>query len=186
MNRVLSFATCLLVAGCAASGAGEPGISPDGRTVVSGDSDGRTVHVVRDEGTLKAWLDAPPEKVWPHLPAVYTELGLDRSTWSGHNPAERFVEVNNHRARRLAEQPISRFVNCGHSMGVPKTSTDQIYIHLKSWLEPANGGTNVNTRFEARARSTGASSNITECGSIGTLERQIAERLQRRLVESRS
>jgi hypothetical protein len=141
-----------------------------------------TVDLVREDQVTSGWIDVDPDVAWLHLPAVYALIGFERDVLAEYVPEARRVTVSQRRARRLAEERPSRYLDCGHSLTSPRADQGQTQIFLSTWLLPENGGTTVVTRFEASAQNAGTSTGAVSCSSNGRLERLIAQQLLLRAV----
>lgn len=141
-----------------------------------------SVDLVRDDQITTGWIDAPVDDAWRHLLDVYEALGFEVRDLTEYIPAERRVTVAVPRMRRLADQRLSTFLDCGYSMTSPKADQGHVRVFLSTWLEPKEGGTTVTTRFEAAARDTGTSTAAVPCSSRGKLEQLIADQLLLRIV----
>ena len=176
----------LLAAGCAGSGSGGgTGVARESVGVAVPGGGDWSLDLIREDGTTSAWMDASPEEVWLHLPAVYATLGLGPETFSVLDPRNRQIAVRNHRTRRLADQRLSRFLYCGESMGQPKIDNGNGRVHLATRLDAEDGGTMVRTRLEGEAHDSGRSTAPVRCSSSGRLERIVMEQLAERVARKR-
>lgn len=182
MRNVIACAMLVVLTACAASAPNEG--RPREEVVRVGGHDGRStvVPLIHDDFVTGGIVEAPREELWPLLPAVYEELGLpapvaDRSTWT--------VAVQNHAlTRRLGSERLSTLIECGSGLTGAHADTHRIRLSVRTWLEPAPGGTGVRTRVEALASSLEGLANTFHCSSRGELEMQIAVALQARATES--
>ena len=176
MRSMAGFLILLSLAACATSGPGARQES-DERIIVSGDATGTVadVRITREDYVPSAVLDAPRERVWELLPAVYEELGLpgpgaDRSTWT--------VAVVDHRtSRRIGSMRMSTLISCGSDLTGQNADTHRIRMTVRTWLEAAGEGTIARTRVEATASSTEGRASLITCTSTGELENRIANTL---------
>ena len=119
-------------------------------------------------------VNAPADQVWSILPRVYEELGVNLSVidsnrmWLG-NTRFRLREINGER--------LSRFLDCGSGVGIVSyADTYQVTMALLTGIsEGVEGGSEVQTHFQAVARPRAVSGNDLRCTSRGTLERRIVE-----------
>jgi hypothetical protein len=183
--RLLGLATLAILLGCASAQSPARDSGPKRETLAVGGSAGGyiLINVYRDDGTTTARLDAPPAEVWKQLVSVYNEIGLSPDRLSIHDPAGRQIGATDLRIRRLAGERLSRWLECGHSLGVSKADNGQARITLESWLDPDGESTMLMTRLEGTARGVGTSTAPIRCGSNGKLEREILARLEDRLAE---
>jgi hypothetical protein len=161
-----------LVAGtsaCAASPHPDVGL-PTERTVAVDDQQVYRTTVVANP---KASVPASPSKTYDAVAAVYNELGIPPGT---HDPATgRFGNVDFYRSRRLANEAMSTFLNCGESFTGPVANNYRIYISLMTAVRPdGKGGSEIETAFSASAQNMeGSSADRISCGSTGKLEERI-------------
>ena len=171
----------VLLAACASQRAQ----SPDSGTTQ------RTVRVVGTEGTLSmatvatpnsavAALDAPPDRVWALLPAVYQELGLDFTTL---DPSRRLIGNDGLVVRRkLKDVPLTRYLNCGGGQEGPNAARYDVTMSIFTRLSPTSeGGTSVATMVGALARSPLFTNSVVNCSSTRRLEDRIATLLRVKL-----
>jgi hypothetical protein len=78
---------------------------------------------------------------------------------------------------------MQHILDCGNSHGIPNAETYDILMSISSFLTPnPKGGLNLITRIDATGRSPNfARENAVACHSSGTLEKDIAERVRKKL-----
>jgi hypothetical protein len=179
MKRLVVIAAAVLLSGCASggAGAGETG-TVRATTTVSGVGGTRTLESYGTRVGAAHTVDAPVERVWEALPAVYGALGIPVGT---SVPATRTfgnssLEVN----RRMAERPVSTWLNCGEGpFGAPLADSYRVKATVVTTLAPgADGRTQLQTLVSGTATNRAASGAPVNCGTTGALETQIAERLE--------
>lgn len=189
MNRLPVILLALAVSACASSPGSPPpqggpeaiGISLPPATPL-GEGGGTVVLTVhRDARGSRHLINASPEQVWPALIRVYEALEIPLAT----------IDRTQHRLgnptlvlrRRLAGEPISRFLDCGQGpFGAPLADSYEINLSVLTSLEPAaDGSTQIETRLNARAVNRGVSGAPVHCASTGRLEERIVQRIQQRL-----
>lgn len=171
----------LLAAACApaATPADTPAPGRDSRVIATGGT--VDVYLAPDRTSAEVTVNAPPARVWEAVRDTYTALGIPMGT---SDP--RAMTYGNQKIvvrRRLADAPLSRFLNCGHTAaGAPVADTYRVTLSLLTTVHPAPGGASrVTTRLGASAESIdGSSSNVVACGSTGVLETRIGEGVQSR------
>ena len=120
---------------------------------------------------------ASPDRVFAALEHVFEDLGVDVTQSSGEtlqlaNP--RFVV-----SRRIADVPLSRYLECGRGMQGPFADRYRIEMSIQSRVSPEGDGAKVETYIEAMGRNPEGGSNTTvRCASNQRLEREIAERIR--------
>ena len=178
---MLRHATALLLpltlAACAGSQAGPdpvPSASPTQTTTRIDTEVGQVAFVATGERfDTSTEIDAPVDRVWAVLPAVYQELGVEYTT----------IESSSHRIgnsallvrRQLGRTPLQRLLDCGTGQLGPNAASYQVAMSVFTQLAPAvGGGTTAVTNVEASARPVSLSGNPVTCGSTRLLEKQIA------------
>ena len=159
------------LAGCASSGSHGPDVSlPSQRTVAVDDS---RVYRTTVSANSKAPVPAAPSRTFDAVKAVYEELGIPPGT---HDPATgRFGNADFWKQRRLANEAMSTYLNCGESFTGPVANNYRIYMSLLSMVRPdGKGGSELETAFSAQAQNMeGSSGDRIACGSTGKLEERI-------------
>lgn len=168
------FRVLLLLAGtvaCASSGSPGPDVStPSQRTVAVDDQQVYRTTVVAN---ARSPIPAAPSRTFDAVKAVYEELGIPPGT---HDPSTgRFGNTDFWKQRRLANEAMSSFLNCGESFTGPVANNYRIYISLLSMVRPdGTGGSELETAFSAQAQNMeGSSGDRIACGSTGRLEERI-------------
>lgn len=165
----------LVVAGtaaCASSGSSpSAGVGiPTERTVAVDDQNVYRTTVLPN---AKAPVPASPARVFEAVKAVYDELGIPPGT---NDPATmRFGNADFWKSRRLGNEAMSAYLNCGESFTGPVANNYRIYISLLSKVHPdGKGGSELETAFSAQAQNMeGSSGDRIPCGSTGRLEERI-------------
>jgi len=143
---------------------------PSQRTVAVDDS---KVYRTTVAANAKSPVPAAPSRTFEAVKAVYEELGIPAGT---HDPATgRFGNVDFYKSRRLANEPMSSFLNCGESFTGSVANNYRIYMSLLSMVRPdGKGGSELETAFTAQAQNMeGSSGDRISCGSTGKLEERI-------------
>lgn len=166
------FRVLILLAGTAScSSAPGPDVSlPSQRTVAVDDS---KVYRTTVAANAKSPVPAAPSRTFEAVKAVYEELGIPAGT---HDPATgRFGNVDFYKSRRLANEPMSSFLNCGESFTGSVANNYRIYMSLLSMVRPdGKGGSELETAFSAQAQNMeGSSGDRISCGSTGKIEERI-------------
>ena len=121
----------------------------------------------------KAPLAAPPGRAFEALRTVYTELEIPALV---SDPATgRVGNTDFWKSRRLGNEAMSNYLNCGESFTGPAANSYRIYISLVSIVRPdGKGGSELETAFHAQAQNMeGTSADRVPCGSTGRLEERI-------------
>ena len=166
---------CLLlsIAGTAscASGPRSPDVSlPTERTLAVDD---QNVYRTTVLANAKSPIPVGPSRAFQALKAVYEELGIPPGT---HDPATgRVGNTDFWKSRRLGEEALSSYLNCGDSFSGPVANSYRIYISLISVIRPdGKGASELETAFAAQAQNMeGTSADRIACGSTGRLEERI-------------
>jgi hypothetical protein len=126
-------------------------------------------------------LNAPVDRVWAVLPAVYQELGLA----TGQDDARRTVTGGANFTRRFLGESATRFFDCGQGQfGSQIAANYTIRMTVSTTVNPgSSGGSRLDSMIEAFARSTdGANAVAAQCRTRGTLEELIATRVREKLA----
>jgi hypothetical protein len=156
-------------AACSSNPAPDVGL-PTERTVAVDD---QSVYRTTVLPNAKVVVPAPPNRVFDATKLVYEELGIPPGL---HDPATgRVGNMDFWKQRRLANEPLSSYLNCGESFTGPAANSYRIYISLVSMVRPdGKGGSELETAFHAQAQNMeGSSSDRIACGSTGRLEERI-------------
>ncbi len=172
---VLALVLGAAVPACAGAGTGSPSMDvPDEPMRI--ETGGRPLEITREKQVTSAQVDVPLTEAWSRLLTAYRALGIPASALSV-NPGSHTVGVVDRRTSRLAGQRMSRYLNCGYSLGTSKADQGQVRVTLQTTLAPAGEATVVRTRFQAMAGTSGVSTAPIPCASTGALERVILERV---------
>jgi hypothetical protein len=167
-------------ASCASGGGSGPQTAPRDRevTVVDIPEHGTMrFEIMRDDEVSTTFLPLEAEAVWRNLLPAYGTLGVDARQLTTFDPATRQIAVSNQRFRRLADRPLSDFLNCGYSLTNPRADQGQVTVSFVSWVEPAEDGSLLHTSVAGTARDRGISAGLTRCSTLGTLEKLIVEQV---------
>jgi hypothetical protein len=121
----------------------------------------------------KVPIPMPPGRVFEAVKAVYEELGVPPGT---HDPATgRFGNTDFWKQRRMGNESLSTFLDCGEGLTGPVATNYRIYMSLQSVVRPdGKGGSELETAFSAQAQNMeGSSGDRIACGSTGRLEERI-------------
>jgi hypothetical protein len=121
----------------------------------------------------KAPVAAAPGRAFQALKVVYDELGIPPGT---HDPATgRYGNTDFFKTRRLGNEAMSTYLNCGESFTGPVANNYRIYLSVLSIIRPdGKGGSELETAFSAQAQNMeGSSGDRISCGSTGRLEERI-------------
>lgn len=139
-----------------------------------------TMHA--DDRPSSSTVQAPPERVWAVMPAVYQGLKIPIGMIDQNSRVigNRRIETN---SGRIAGARGSLYLSCGNTgIGVPIADSYQINLSVLTQVIPGSGGTTqVQTSIDANATQRGVSSAPVRCASTGRLEQQIAAAIQQHL-----
>jgi hypothetical protein len=122
-------------------------------------------------------IAAPPAAVWLAVKKVYADWEIPLTV---ENTSTRQIgNANFYKARQIAGESMTKFVDCGSGMAGPKAATYRIYISLLTDVIPdGKGGTKLQTTFVAMGQDlAGGSSDRIPCGTTGRLEQLFLERV---------
>jgi len=181
MRRILLGACCALAAcgPAAAPPSGGPSNEVPTQIVTTGDA----IHVATstEVRVVSQTVDAPVERVWAVLPAVYQELGLTGGVDAGRRTVSGTTNFN----RRFQGQPATRLLDCGQGQfGTQIAASYTIRLAVSTTVNPGEGsGSRLDSMLEANARSTdGANAVAAQCRTKGALEEMIATRVREKLA----
>src|SRR5262249_45358876 len=134
MRRSSVLILVISTASCASSPG--PDVSlPSQRTVAVDDS---RVYRTTVAANARAPIPAAPSRTFEAVKAVYEELGIPAGT---HDPASgRFGNTDFYKSRKLANDAMSTFINCGESFTGPVANNYRIFISLLSQVRPDGKG----------------------------------------------
>lgn len=144
--------------------------TPGERTVAVDDNQVYRTTVLANQ---RSPLAAPPGRAFAAVKAVYEELGVPAGT---HDPSTgRIGNTDFWKSRRLGDQALSAYLNCGESFTGPVANNYRIYMSLLSVVRPdGKGASELETAFSAQAQNMeGSSTDRIACGSTGRLEERI-------------
>ena len=170
MRRVCLVLSMAGTASCAAASRGPDVSLPTERTVAVDDNNVYRTTVLPNS---KAPVPAAPSRVFEAVKAVYEELGIPPGT---HDPSTgRVGNTDFWKSRRLGNEALSNYLNCGESFTGPAANNYRIYISLISLVRPdGKGASELETAFSAQAQNMeGTSGDRIACGSTGRLEERI-------------
>ena len=167
---------------CASSGS-SPGSempSPTDRIVAS---DNHTTYRTTVAPNAKVPIAVPPGRAFTALKAVYEELGIPAGI---NEPANgRIGNTNFFKTRKLANEAISTYLDCGNSITGPAADNYRVYISLVSVVRPdGKGGSELETAFTGQAQNMeGTAGDKVACGTTGRLEQRIEQSLLRKAAD---
>jgi len=116
-------------------------------------------------------INASLADVWKALPAAYEHVGIPVTS---SNPGLAVLGNDGFKLRRkLKDVPLTRYLDCGSTQGGPSAETYEIFLIIKTQLQPVEGGTRATTSLEASGRPVSISGNYVRCTSTGRLEERI-------------
>jgi len=121
----------------------------------------------------KSPIPGPPGRVFEALKTVYAGLGIPPGVSDA--ATGRVGNTDFWKSRRLGDQAMSDYLNCGESFTGPAANSYRIYISLLSVVRPdGKGASELETAFHAQAQNMeGTSADKIPCGSTGRLEERI-------------
>ena len=145
-------------------------------------SDGRnlTIPTVTNTTGSAATVEAPVERAWQLLPAVYQELGIDytsidQTRFTIGNPGLRV-------RGKLGRESLTRYVDCGSGQLGAYAASYDVTLSLVTQLTPApDNKTAITSVLQAKAKSPIHSTGDIACASTHRLENRIATLLRVKL-----
>ncbi|MEP6690789.1 MAG: hypothetical protein ABJD07_06500 [Gemmatimonadaceae bacterium] len=132
----------------------------------------------------EAYIDLPLDRVWTAALAAYRELGFDLTVVD--SKSHQIGVVNAVRTRVLADQPLTRFFDCGGSFSGPRAASDRLLVTASTVMSTdEKGRTVVRTSVAATSTSSsgGGAHDSLPCATTGSLEARINNLLTTRAVQ---
>ena len=172
---ILSLVLLLSTAGCASSGSGA-----SSRTAVSqmAISDGQ-VETYRQVEESEQIIDARESEIWPHLPTIFEELGVEVT-----EVKEQQLIIGNPRfkPRRIEGERLSTYLECGRDHAGPYADQHEVWVtFMVQLLRGPSDNTNVATLLNGFARPRNVSGNDLPCTSKLVLEARLVDLINDRL-----
>ena len=172
MRRFMSLLVLAATASCASSGSSPgSGIATPSERIVA--MDNQAVYRTTVQPNAKVLIPVAPSRAFEAVRAVYEELGVPTGTY---DPATgRVGNTSFWKTRKLGNESLSTYLNCGESFSGSIADTYRIYISLISAVRPdGTGASELETAFSAQAQNMdGAASDKVACGTTGRLEERI-------------
>ncbi|HEX6911963.1 MAG TPA: hypothetical protein VF142_16280 [Longimicrobium sp.] len=179
--RTILFGTCCALAACGPA-ASTPSRGPvQTPTQVVTTNDAMHITTSAEVRVVSQDVDAPVDRVWAVLPAVYQELGLG----TGQDASRRTVMGGANFTRRFMGENATRFFDCGQGQfGSRIAASYTIRMTVSTTVNPGTGsGSRLDSMIEAFARSTdGANAVAAQCRTTGRLEEMISDRVRQKLA----
>lgn len=174
--RVLPFAFCAFVAGCASSGAGTPvdQTRPQMETiqVMTANGVAMPMAMVHDESSYGAAVPLPLNQAFLALRVVYDSLGIPVTTL---DPTRHSIGNNSFRIRHLlAKVPLSRYINCGTTQGGPSADSYEIILSVTTTVTQKGDSALVMSRVDGQGRPQSVAGDYVHCATTAQLETKIA------------
>lgn len=171
-------------AACASSGGDMPaGGNTSVNTQLQTDYGARSISLrtVEEVSVRTDTLRRASGELFRQLAATYDELGVPITTV---NTEARLLGATEARLRRdLGGAPLSRYLRCGSTVTGSIADQYEVYLTAITQLEELEtGGTGVYTHVRGFAVQGGRAGNDIRCATRGRLEREIFERLERKVA----
>jgi hypothetical protein len=185
ITQVLLFAA-VATAACASGSSGKAAAAPEvivtpvtRRIITPGST--LNINTVDVNSGYAQVIIGSMDAAWTALNVVYADLKIPITTLvdAQHLVGNESFKVR----RRIGDIAMQRILDCGNAQGIPNAETYDIVMTISSILAPnPKGGLNLLTRIDATGRSPNfARENAVACHSSGTLEKDIAERVRKKL-----
>ena len=146
-------------------------------TITGGAGQRSSTRMVIDRGPDSRVINAPIERVWTSLHALYDTLAIpvgymDQSTWEMGSPP--------YEPRRIEGKRLSLYMDCGSGHGVTSFADSyKVTLAVHTRLVPqGTHSTLMEMTIEAIARPRGGLGNAENCVSTGWMIRRSAELLR--------
>jgi hypothetical protein len=116
------------------------------------------------------------DRAWAAYPAVFGELGIEPGVVDPkqHVFGNAGIKMRN----TLGRQRLSRYFDCGTTVGMSNADTYDVLVRVLSQVIPADAGlSSLRTQVEATAHANAVSGATVRCVSTGALEARIAHML---------
>lgn len=180
MRRLPFLVAVVITAACASSGS-SPNTelpSPSDRIIAS---DNQGVMRTTVAPNAKVRIPAAPSRVLPALRAVFADLAIPVTT---DDPSSgRVGNANFWKSRKLGDEPISTYLNCGAAITGLAADTYRVYISLLTAVRPdGSGGSELEIALVAQAQNMeGTTADRVACGTTGRLEERIQKMVLQKL-----
>jgi hypothetical protein len=165
---------------CASSGPSpNTGIAAPSERIIASDNQGVMRTTVAPNAKVR--IPAAPSRVLPALRGVFDDLAIPVTT---NDPSSgRLGNTNFWKSRRLGNEPISTYLNCGSTITGLAADTYRVYISLLTAVRPdGSGGSELETAFTAQAQNMeGTTADRVACGTTGRLEERIQKMVLQKL-----
>ena len=125
-------------------------------------------------------LDAPIDRVWVAVQAVYEDFGIELNALD-HD----LKRIGNTQLRpyRIDGTRLSRFLDCGRGItATPNADRYEVILYILSSVTEVEGGrSQIRTELNANAKPRDVGGHAVHCASKGTLETRIVEAVQEKL-----
>ena len=148
------------------------------RTGNQGSESVQDVQITTRPGLANVIIDAPADRVWAVLPAVFAELGIPLSQT---DPAQKLLSAQNARISRIGGRRLSTYFRCGGVYG-DNADGGNAFVSARTQVFTGSGGETV-ARIEVRAAAAGEGTTMGECGSTGLLEKAIGDAIRAKVEE---
>ena len=169
-----------IAAACASAPATQSGPTTISTTRISGGAQaGETaITTTTVSPTATVEIQAPLDRTWAALRAVYDSLGIPVSTVdaSQHLLGNTGIKLR----RQLGETPLIRLIDCGSAQGGPNAETYEVFFAVATQLHTTadSGRTLASTSLQASARPVSFAGEYVACTSNGGLESRIGQMLK--------
>ncbi len=186
MRQLACVFTLIMATGACASAPAQPVIKEAPQTppaILSSGADngtGTEVRLSSDIRSIEGEILAPRDSVWSALPAMWQALGIPVASI---DRARGTLRSGRFRApHSLGGKSLRELVDCGYSVTGPRADIWEVSMEIMTVVQPANSArTRIATQIISDARPRdGTSTQGVSCGSLGELERTLAQRLQQR------
>lgn len=172
MTRRTLAALCVVLAGCAPAGNQTVSTRPPSLSQVQG---GWDVRVDNSMAVSADRVEAPVDRVWAVLPAVYQSAGIEVASVDPETHTLGNLRVR--LPRQMGDERLGHYLDCGTThMGTPVSEAYRVEADIRTTVVPVEGGSELRTGIAAFAKNpTGTSEGTYTCSSTGRLEALIAE-----------
>jgi len=150
-------------------------------SAVTGISDTHVMKAIGADLHEDLVVDEPPVQTLIALKDAYAALGIQMKY---SNPAtSELGNLNFTKMHSIAGQPMSTYLNCGHTPYGLAADAYRIMMSMVSMVSrEGTSGSRIQTRLQAKASDPGVSTEPRDCQSLGTLEARLHQLVKTKLA----
>ncbi|HET6764335.1 MAG TPA: hypothetical protein VFH27_11705 [Longimicrobiaceae bacterium] len=133
-----------------------------------------TFAITSEDRVVSRYVHAPLDRAWQAIGQAYQTLGLPINELDEQHHV--IASTPAPRAGRVAGEPLSAALDCGvNAARAPIVNAYAVAMTISTRLTAAGDSTLVETLVRARAQDSVHNNPSVSCGSLGRLEKRIAD-----------